>query len=297
MPAPRSESARTGAPAKVNLFLHVLAREESGYHALETLFCAISLADEIRVERGAAGVRLHVQGEVDTGPEDQNLVVRAARAFYDRLGEPAAVDLHLAKHIPAAAGLGGGSSDAAATLRVLNHLHGGPLSPDALLLLGSGLGSDIPFFLCGSTLALGTGRGERLLPLRPLPSRPVLVCHPGAGMPTAAAYRRLDEARGDDVPAPRLVPPEQLRDWESVAALARNDFTEPVLSALPGLGDALAVLRDAGASPALLAGSGSAIFGVFRTAAERDAAMQNAQGLGLRCWAAETLEREPALSG
>ncbi|HEV7589378.1 MAG TPA: hypothetical protein VGO40_14775, partial [Longimicrobium sp.] len=163
------------APAKVNLRLCILAREESGYHALETLLCAISLADQIVVTRGDAGIRLTVEGGVDVGPPGRNLAVRAAERFYREMGAAPAIDLHLTKHIPAAAGLGGGSSDAAAVLRALNALHGEPLPPAALLRMAIELGADVPFFVCGSPFALAWGRGERVMPLPPLPPLPVLV--------------------------------------------------------------------------------------------------------------------------
>ncbi|HEX2091942.1 MAG TPA: hypothetical protein VHG28_06045, partial [Longimicrobiaceae bacterium] len=180
---------RVEAPAKVNLRLRILAREETGYHALETLFCAVSLADTVEVRPGGAGIALEVRGGVDTGPPEHNLVVRAAERFYRDLGGSPALRIELTKRIPAAAGLGGGSSDAAATLRALNLLHGEPFARAGLLQMAIGLGSDVPFFLCGSTLALGWGRGERLLALPPLPTRPVLIAHPGVAMPTGEAFR------------------------------------------------------------------------------------------------------------
>jgi 4-diphosphocytidyl-2-C-methyl-D-erythritol kinase len=261
------------APAKVNLRLCILSREESGYHSLETVFCALSLADRVVVQRGDAGVRLTVEGGIDTGPPERNLAVRAAERFYRELGEAPAIDLRLTKRIPSAAGLGGGSSDAAAVLRALNTLHGEPLSRAALLAMAVELGADVPFFLCGSPLALAWGRGERLLPLPPLPPRPVLVAHPGVAMPTAEAFREVAARRGAGyTPQPALIEPAALRSWESIATLARNDFEPVVLPRIPVLADALAMMRKAGARIALLAGSGSSIFGVFDSAKARDAA-------------------------
>ncbi|MBA2244718.1 MAG: 4-(cytidine 5'-diphospho)-2-C-methyl-D-erythritol kinase, partial [Gemmatimonadetes bacterium] len=166
------------APAKINLWLRILAREESGYHSLETLFCAVSLADTVRISR-APELVFEVEGEIEVGPPERNLCVRAAERFYREMGRTPEVRIELVKRIPSAAGLGGGSSDAAATLRALNTLHGGPMPSDMLLQMGSELGSDVPFFLCGSPLALAWGRGERLLALPPLPPRPVLIAHPG----------------------------------------------------------------------------------------------------------------------
>jgi 4-diphosphocytidyl-2-C-methyl-D-erythritol kinase len=278
------------APAKVNLRLCILAREEGGYHALETVFCALSLADHIAVARGEPGIRLSVEGGIDTGPPERNLAVRAAERFYLKIRESPSIDLHLTKQIPSAAGLGGGSSDAAAVLRALNRLHGDPLSRTALLAMAIELGADVPFFLCGSPLALAWGRGERLLPLAPLPSRPVLVAHPGEAMPTAEAFDELAALRGGVyTPEAALLDRDALARWEGVAALARNDFEPVVLRRIPRLRDGLAALRDAGARIALLAGSGSSIFGVFDDVASRDAAAVPLAALGMRTWRADTL--------
>ncbi|HEX8695151.1 MAG TPA: 4-(cytidine 5'-diphospho)-2-C-methyl-D-erythritol kinase [Longimicrobium sp.] len=291
----RLNAVTLDAPAKVNLRLRILAREESGYHSLETLFCALSLADEVGVARGGPGIRLRVEGGVDTGPPEKNLALRAAERFYRELGEEAAVDLHLVKRIPSAAGLGGGSSDAAAVLRALNALHGGIFPRTALLQMAAELGSDVPFFACGSPLALAWGRGERLLPLPPLPPRPVLVAHPGQAMPTADAFRRVAELRGGTYrPRATLLDPQALVSWDAVAALAGNDFEPVVVERIPVLADALAGLRAEGARIALLAGSGSSVFGVFEGEAERERAAARLEALGMRCWRARTLDAEPA---
>jgi 4-diphosphocytidyl-2-C-methyl-D-erythritol kinase len=281
------------APAKVNLRLRILAREESGYHQLETVFCAISLADEVAVVRGEAGIRLEVEGGMDVGPPERNLAVRAVERFYREMGIAPAVDLHLTKRIPAAAGLGGGSSDAAAVLRALNTLHGDALPRAALLQLAIELGADVPFFLCGSPLALAWGRGERLMPLPPLPPRPVLVAHPGEAMPTADAFREVAALRtGGYAPEAALIDPDALRSWDSIADLARNDFEPVVLRRIPILADGLAAMRQAGARISLLAGSGSSIFAIFDSDDARDTASAGVDGLGLRMWRVETLDSD-----
>lgn len=286
------------APAKVNLRLAIVAREASGYHSLESLFCAISLCDLLTVRRGGPGVVLTVEGSVETGPPERNLAVRAAHRFYDELGESPAVGIRLVKRIPSAAGLGGGSSDAAATLRALNTLHGEPFDRAALLRMAIELGSDVPFFLCGSSLALGWGRGERLLALRPLPERPVLVAHPGVAMPTPEAFAAIAARRGP-APPPRAfaLDAADLADWGAVERLAMNDFGEVVAERIPVLHDALAAMRDAGARSALLAGSGASVFGIFDTAADRDAARARVEALGLACWQAHTLSALPTPRG
>lgn len=284
------------APAKVNLFLRILAREESGYHALETLFCALSMADTVQVRRGAAGIRLEVEGAVDTGPPERNLCVRAAERFHATIGTSPAVDIHLTKRIPSAAGLGGGSSDGAATLRALNALHGEPLDDAALLRLAIELGSDVPFFLCGSALALAWSRGERLLALPPLPSRPVIVAHPGVAMPTAEAFRCFAERRGGGyAPDARSLGMDRLRDWNGVEGLAENDFEAVVGEEIPFIGLATSALRQGGARIAMMAGSGSSVFGVFDSAEARDRTLERMRGLRMRAWAAETLDEMPAV--
>lgn len=288
------DRVRLAAPAKVNLRLAILSREEGGYHTLETVFQSLSLTDTVEVRRGAPGIRLTAEGGIDTGPPERNLVVRAAERFFGAIGEAPAVDLHLTKRIPSAAGLGGGSSDGAAALRALNALHGDPLPREALLQIAIELGSDVPFFLCGASLALAWGRGERLLPLPPLPPRPVLVAHPGVAMPTGDAFRRVAELRGGRYePRAALLPADALASWERIAPLAENDFEPVAVERIPVLADALAAMRDSGARVALLAGSGASVFGIFDDVGARDAADGRVAALGLRTWRAETLTAEP----
>lgn len=289
-----TDAVRLQAPAKVNLRLRILAREESGFHGLETVFCSLALADVLEVRRGEPGIALTVDGGVDTGPPERNLVVRAAERFHRELGVTPAVAFHLEKRIPSAAGLGGGSSDAAAALRALNVLHGDPFPRDVLLRMATELGSDVPFFLCGSALALGWSRGERLLALPPLPARPVLVAHPGVVMPTPDAFRRVAERRGGGyAPQSFAFALDALSGWEGIAPLAENDFEPGAVEAVPVLADVRRVMREGGAEVAMLAGSGASYFGVFPDAAHRDAAAERVAALGLATWRTETRTAEP----
>lgn len=289
------DRVRITAPAKVNLRLRVLAREASGYHSLETVFCAISLADALTLRRSELGIRLVVEGEVDTGPPEHNLVVRAAERFQQELALDLGVDIHLQKQIPAAAGLGGGSSDAAACLRALNALFGQPFPPERLLQMGAELGSDVPFFLCGSPLALAWGRGERLLPLPPLPERQVLVAHPGEPISTPNAFARIAERRGGAVgPVAFAFPAGALGSWEGIAPLAGNDFEPIAVERVPRLSEALGAMSEGESEIALLSGSGSAVFGVFASTGRRDIASARVSALGLTTWAATTLGEMPA---
>lgn len=285
------------APAKVNLRLRILAREESGFHSLESLFCAIELADVVRVEAVGDGVTLEVEGDVDTGPPDQNLVVRAARRFLAEVGaEGDGVRLRLTKRIPAAAGLGGGSSDAAATLRALNRLFALPLPDERLLQLAIELGSDVPFFLCGSPLALGWGRGERLLALPPLPVADVVVAHPGEPMFTAGAFAEVARRRGGEYrPLASRLRLEDLGSWDAVAAIAGNDFDAVGRGAVPRVGEALEALNGAGAAIALLAGSGASVFGVFPDHTGAVTAADSLRSLGYATWSTRTRTTVPSV--
>ncbi|MFO7260022.1 MAG: 4-(cytidine 5'-diphospho)-2-C-methyl-D-erythritol kinase [bacterium] len=262
---------RALAPAKINLRLEILAREASGYHQIESVFCALSLADELELVVGGTGIRLDVRG-ADLGPPERNLAYRAAAAFYQAAGLRAGVEIRLTKRVPAGAGLGGGSSDAAATLLALNEVHGHPLDAAMLLRLGAGLGSDVPFFLSGAALALVWGRGERILPLPPLPPAPVLLAVPPFGIATAEAYRALDRECPAAGPVPRVLRLAEAGSWEGLAAGAVNDFEAVLFPRHPLLAALRDTLAHAGARLARLTGSGSAVFGIFDSVEQRAAA-------------------------
>ena len=260
------------ARAKLNLHLAILAREDAGWHQIETLFCRLELADELDIRTGDAGVRLALDGP-DLGPASDNLALRAAHAFLGRAGVAGGADIHLVKRIPAGAGLGGGSSDAAATLLALNQLHGEPLDGEELLEIGAELGSDVPFFVADTALALAWGRGERLLPLDALPRAQVLLAIPPFQVSTPDAYRRFDDSAHGQVgpapapaPAPRLHRAGDYQTWSSCALGAGNVFEDVLFPDYPLLGHLKAALREAGAFLALMTGSGSAVFGLFPNA-------------------------------
>jgi 4-diphosphocytidyl-2-C-methyl-D-erythritol kinase len=290
------QRVRAFAPAKINLWLRVFGRDTRGFHALESLFQLVSLTDEICVERGAPGVRLLGAPEA-LGPSDQNLAVRAARWFLAAARVEGGITITMTKRIPWNAGLGGGSSDAAATLRALNRLCGDPLPAADLLEMGSGLGSDVPFFLSGAPLALGWGRGERLLALPALPVRPMLVVPPPAPVRTADAYAWLDKDRGAEHTGEwaAVLPPSAFASWDEVRKLAHNDFEPAVAGRLPEIGHWLDRLRATAAFLVLLAGSGGAMVALYQTAAQRDTAWQRlgADPAILRC---ETMEAGPGLT-
>ena len=266
-----SDSASASAPAKLNLFLRILAREASGYHGLETLFCQIDLADELTAEvTERPGVSLSVVG-AETGPPEKNLAVLAAEMVLKATGNPFGVALTLTKRVPVKAGLGGGSSDAAAALRAVNQLAGHSVPTHELLQYAARLGSDVPFFLSGARLALGWGHGERLLRLPALPQRAGLLVVPEDPVATADAYRWIDEA---GVPGRGAVAmtADTLADWSDIARLAGNDFEGPVFSHHPPIRAAFEGLAATAPLMCRLSGSGSALFALYRTPSDRDTA-------------------------
>ena len=262
---PGPGAVRLVAPAKINLFLRVLHRRPDGFHELETVFQAVSLADRVEVELDGRRVRLEVDGP-DLGPVEENLAVRAVHAFRKAAEMDVGVRVRLGKEIPAGAGLGGGSSDAAAVLRALSHLTGAPLSRKELLEVGAGLGADVPFFLGASPLSAATGRGDRLEPLNPLPPTSVVVALPPAQVATGAAYGTLAATRGEagtsrPASGPRL--PSPPASWSDVPGWSWNDFQEVVAERTPEVRRTLVALREAGGRGVLLSGSGAACFAFF----------------------------------
>jgi len=259
------------APAKINLFLRVLAREVSGFHQIETLFAAIDFCDELRVERAAEGVSVRVVG-ADVGPEEQNLAYRVARLFLKTASLGVGVRIGLTKNIPAEAGLGGGSSDAGATLRALNMLFGNPLSGVELLRCGADLGSDVAFFASGAGRALAWGRGEQLLSLPTDSDLTVLLALPPVKVSTADAYEEL----GPDVrAAPSAHDLGALARSERLADICVNQFEASVVARHPQLGGLRQAIDGKGALTARLSGSGAALFGLFDDEARAGSARES----------------------
>lgn len=271
------------APAKVNLFLRVLSREDSGYHGIETLFCRISLADTLTVAgaQGRRGADLTSEGE-ECGPPAENLALRAAELVLQATGNSTGVSLHLVKRIPAKAGLGGGSSDAAAALEGVNQLLGNPIPRHELLQLGSRLGADVPFFLSGASLALGWDRGDRLYRLTALPPAPGLLLIPPVGVSTAQAYKWVDAARAEAGRRGAVaLDADGCGSWGSVARMAGNDFEGAVFGREPKVREAYEKLVTTQPLICRMSGSGSALFAIYRKAGDReDARMQLGKKFG-----------------
>jgi 4-diphosphocytidyl-2-C-methyl-D-erythritol kinase len=266
-----SANVRVTALAKVNLFLRILAREETGFHGVETLLCLVSLGDTLQAERREGrAVTIEVSG-ADVGPSEENLAVKAATAVLEAIGHRFGVHLTLTKRIPVRAGLGGGSSDAAAALHAVNRLAGDPIPRHELLQLAARLGSDVPFFCTGAPLALGWNRGERMLRLPPLPAAPALLLTPTISIATAEAYGWVDAARQSAGRRGAVaLDLEAVSGWGDIARMAGNDFESPVFGRYREIRDAFEAL--VGTRPLLcrMSGSGSTLFAIYRSPRDRD---------------------------
>jgi 4-diphosphocytidyl-2-C-methyl-D-erythritol kinase len=266
------DHVRIAAHAKANLLLRVLAREITGFHNIETLFTLLELADEIVVQRIAEGIELEVHG-ADTGPAEDNLAYRAAALMLDATGRRFGVRIALTKHVPVQAGLGGGSSDAAATLHAVNALAGHPVPRHEILQYAPRLGSDVPFFASGAPFALAWGRGERLFRLAAPAAAPVLLLLQHAGVSTKQAYERLDAAQLHEGRRGAIVlDADALATWGGVGRLGGNDFESVTFGDHPELKAAFERLAATGPLAVRLSGSGSALIAVYRNDASREAA-------------------------
>ena len=265
------------APAKLNLSLAVLGRRADGYHAIESLMVAVSVADTLVLRPSAVpGIHLVLHdgggGVADDIPtDDRNLVVRAIRAVAARAGVEPALACDLVKAIPAGAGLGGGSSDAAAAIRGVARLWGLDWPRERLADIGATVGSDVPWFFAGGA-AIASGRGEHVERVAGLPALAAVIVWPGTPLSTAAVYRVWGEQHVDTASrageARRLAVALAEERWRDVWPLLHNDLEPPARGLCADVDDALAALAEAGAIAPRLTGSGSACFALARTFAE-----------------------------
>ena len=280
------------AYAKVNLCLRVIGRRPDGYHEIHTALQSVSLHDTLEMSLEGTGVSLSVDDPaVPEGPA--NLVLKAVdRLVAVRSGHgPLNLRIRLSKRIPSGAGLGGGSSDAAAALLGLDHLLGLRSEPGRLQEHAAALGSDVPYFLCGGTAIL-TGRGTEVTPLPDIPPAELLILHPGAQLSTAAVYAQLQEpltlaAKPDSIsPFGRV--PMDLKSWMR----AGNDLEPAATRLCADVRRMKDLLDGAGAIASAMTGSGSAVFGVFATADGAQAAGKVAESSGFKAFPCRTLDRE-----
>jgi len=280
------------SPGKVNLLLNVLGKRPDGFHELETVLHPVNLCDQLTFARGGTGVGLTCS-DANLPFDAQNLAHRAATAFLQAAKISEGVKIHLEKKIPLAAGLGGGSGNAAITLLALNELFGQPLAQAKLTELAASLGSDVPFFLQDKP-ALATGHGEKIQPLVFFPAlrdRGFLLIHPGFGVPTAWAYQALARfpaaLNGQPGRARKLIAQLQTDDGLAAGAEFYNSLEAPVLEKYPLLALFQEFLRAHGVLAALMSGSGSTTFAVIENVSAAGALVEEFKAkFGQTCWTA-----------
>jgi 4-diphosphocytidyl-2-C-methyl-D-erythritol kinase len=280
------------SPCKVNLLLNVLGKRPDGFHELETVLHPVNLCDQLTFARGGTGIGLSCSA-ANLPADAQNLVHRAATAFLQAAKISEGVTIHLEKKIPLAAGLGGGSGNAATTLLALNELFGQPLPQAALGELAASLGSDVSFFLQNQP-ALATGRGEKIQPLDLFPAlrgKAFLLIHPGFGVSTVWAYQALARfpaaLNGGPGRAQALISNLQTNNWPAVADGFYNSLEVPVLEKYPVLGLYQKFLRAGGALAALMSGSGSTTFAIMEDVTAAEALVEKFKAkFGQACWTA-----------
>ena len=264
------QSVTIKAHAKTNLFLRVLAREDSGYHSIETLFALLELHDTITVERAEGGIELQVEG-ADTGPTEQNLVYRAADMVLTATGAKLGVRIALHKEIPVQAGLGGGSSDGAAALHAVNCIVNNAVPRHEILQFAAKLGSDAAFFASGAPLAIGWGRGERLFRLPAPAPAPALVVVPDFGVSTEEAYGLLRIGKGSgDRRGAVVLDLDALTTWGGIGRLGGNDFESVLFGKEPILRELFERLAQSGPRLVRVSGSGSAVIAIYANESQRD---------------------------
>ena len=268
------DSIREKAYAKLNISLDVTERRADGFHDMCMVMQTVSICDELELRPTDTG-RVQVKSNFSFIPGDErNLAAKAALGFFEAVGKQGqGLLITLQKSIPVGAGMAGGSADAAAVLRALNRLYGAPLAADALETLAARVGSDVPFCVRGGT-ALATGRGEKLEALPSLPACKFVVCKPDFSISTPELFRKLDQTglRCHPDTAGILA---ALRDGElePVARRMYNVFEEVDDRRLRTVREIKSVLLDCGALGAIMTGTGSAVFGVFRPDADCSAAV------------------------
>jgi 4-diphosphocytidyl-2-C-methyl-D-erythritol kinase len=280
------------SPCKVNLLLNILGKRADGFHELETVMQPVNFCDELFFERSGNEIRLSCSDK-RLPVNSKNLVYRAAENFLSaaKIGE--GVKIHLEKKIPLAAGLGGGSGNAATTLLALNELFGKPLAAEKLQEIAATLGSDIPFFL-QSKPVLATGRGEKIRPLEnfsALRGKAFLLIHPGFGISTPWAYQNLarfpEALNGKKSRAQKLISLLQTDDLKAAAAGFYNSLEAPALEKFPILGLFQEFLRANGALAALMSGSGSTTFAIAENGSAAESLAEKFNGkFGSNCWTA-----------
>jgi 4-diphosphocytidyl-2-C-methyl-D-erythritol kinase len=284
-----SSPLRVRSFAKVNLALSVLGRRTDGYHDIQTIFQSIDICDELEF-RTASQLELRFE-DFPRIPTEDNLVWKAATLLASKSKKGGGASITLRKKIPAGSGLGGGSSNAAASLLGLCRLWNIEMSDSDLFSIAASLGSDVPFFLIGG-MALGVGRGEKIHPLPDSSCRFLVVIYPGIHVSTAVAYRSLNLGLTSSVRDHRIQRfRSQVEKGNNFLTKIFNDFEASILPAYPAIQEAKSFLEARGATAALLSGSGSSVFGFFSDEESALAAARAGEREAWRVFPAKTLSR------
>lgn len=268
-------------PAKINLWLEVIGKREDGYHELSSLMLPIGIFDEVKVELNQ-GDRITLDCDKEEVPVDEtNLAWKAASAYLQECRWECGLHISIKKQIPIAAGLGGGSADAAAVLLAMNHLRSNRMSMDRLVDIATGLGADVPFFL-NHIPAHALGVGEKLSPVRGVPDYPLVLIKPPLNVSTGWVYRSLKLTRGECGIKLRtfLASPWRL------AEIMENDLESVTLTAFPEIGKIKEWLLRHGAAGALMSGSGPTVYGIFPNKEQARETGLAAQEVWNDCWVA-----------
>lgn len=296
----KTKTVTLRAPAKINLFLDITGKRADGYHTIAGVMHTVGLWDDVTVsvfprEEGDAPIRLSCS-RPDLPTDSGNLGYRAAEAFLSAVGQGSdpefGISIHIEKRIPAAAGMAGGSTDAAAVLKGLNLLLGEPLNMEELCRVGLSLGADVPFCIVGGA-QITHGVGEQLTPVRELPDCPMVIACGGEGVSTPGAYRVLDQLFEDfdgRLYAPReerlaaLVDALDKGDLSGVAASVYNIFEYAVLPRHSMAFPIKQLMQEHGATVALMSGSGPSVFGIFPTSEAAEQALRALEAEGIPVW-------------
>ncbi len=287
------------APAKINFCLRILGRRDDGYHLLDSVMLPVALYDELTLQiaphspHASARPAIVVTTDSDSVPGGQmNLAYRAARVFLDEAKELLDVRIHIGKQIPIGSGLGGGSSDAAAVLLVLNRLLGKPYGTEELAALGGRIGADVSFFVYGRPARV-RGIGEQVAPLEAWPALHLVVCSDGFALATQRVYSKVDLSLTTRRPDSNITP--LVIDREPISELLVNDLEAAAAQIHPEVLSLKTRLLELGASGALMTGSGSAVFGVFVDVQQAQCAAATLRTQGLWARATHTLDISPAV--
>jgi 4-diphosphocytidyl-2-C-methyl-D-erythritol kinase len=282
-------------PAKINWALEVLHKRGDGFHELALVFQTISLWDELFFYKKNKGLELSIlESPAPLEADDSNLVLKAARLFFQAAGLEAGIRIELKKNIPLAAGLGGGSSDAAATLWGLNHLYETRMPLEKLQSLAAQLGSDIPFFLTGGT-ALGLGRGEVIIPWEPTADFFLVLVKPEAGLATPEVYRSGKAVFTTGEKARAFERILQTKDPGAVAQGLFNGLEPAAFSLLPAVQSLKNSLLEAGALGALVSGSGPTVFGLAENEKAAQGLAQKMKAQAAQVFTVQTVSQGPRI--